>query len=347
MLSTFVSHVTGLFDKRFLFRVWFPTFLFGAVAVLVAALAGDLQASVKIWSELPPLVQAWLSTGGLVVVTFVAYICDGLMDGIVRLYEGYWPDWAGIGRQICLGVQRHRWQYLSDRMDSLESTASFQEDAASRAEYDRLYTKFYHGFPWTESLLMPTRLGNVLRAAEEYSTFAYSLDAPTVWPRLVQYLPDGFQARLSQASLPLTAMLFSATLSFLFAVAGGMALFFASDKWWLFLCVVGGGLGIFVWCYEGAVQRAVEYGVLIRTAFDLYRNELLKALGVPLPLSPRQEREVWGKLTKWWYQLEVPGVYEEEKTWHGIGKPQESRRPEFTEHVVYLRLGTPPREEKK
>lgn len=443
MLSVFLEKVSGYFDKRFLFSVWFPSFLFGAAGVIVATVVIGPQAAVDAWSALPALTQAWLSVGGLVLITFFAYVCDNLLGTMVRFYEGYWPEWAqGLGR-IRVGVQKRRWQHLKDcldlaftrewnvkqalewveqeptpnrtpvsgktelrerveqlrtnlgripkekekrragelvrlfhRLQSLradiwgecerdpsqqatwkdaeaELVRTFteqcnQEKERVHAEYDRLYAELYRTFPQAPARLMPTRLGNVIRAAEEYSHLVYNFDAPTVWPRLVQLLPVEFQARLEQSSTPLTTMLFCATLSFLFAVIGGTMLFFMGSQWWLFLGTVAGGLILCNWCYESAVHRAVEYGMLIRTAFDLYRNELLKALQVPLPSSPLEEWKLWPQLMQWWY-FHVPpfDAAEGEPAWYYEGKKPTTGGPKRDEHVLYLKLGAPLEEDGK
>jgi hypothetical protein len=442
MLSAFIGTISGFFDKRFLFNVWFPTFLFSAAGVAVAAIAMGPQAAAQAWSGVPAIIQVWLSVGGLVLVTFLAYICDNLLDTMVRLYEGYWPEWAQGLRRAGIRVQQRRWQHLNERMDlatthehnmdlaiakagqgltpeqtvppdrdglrlqvsqfqqeigkiarlkadrrprkliQLSSqlellrkdilklrqgelsqqdktqweseeanlTAAFieqcdQERTRAKVEYDRLYETLYQGYPQLPHRLMPTRLGNVLRAAEEYGKLTYNLDAALVWPRLVPQLPAEFQARVEQSSTPLVTMLFTATFSLLFAFIGGVALFFLSDQWWLFLGIVLGGLLLSAWCYESAIQRSVEYGTLLRTAFDLYRHELLKALGVPLPSSPLEEWELWPQLSKWWYFHTPPFDAQEKKTaWYYEGKkPVIPSGPERDEHVLYLKLGAPPK----
>jgi hypothetical protein len=452
MLSAFIGSISGFFDKRFLFNVWFPTFLFSAAGVVVAAIAMGPQAAAEAWSDVPAIIQAWLSVGGLVLVTFLAYICDNLLDTMVRLYEGYWPEWAQGLRRAGIGVQQRRWQHLNERMDlaatreqnmalaiakvereltpeqttppdqdgvrlqvsqfqqelgkiarlkadrrprkliqlspqlelvrkdilklrqgklskqdktqweSVEANlkAAFieqcdQERTRAKVEYDRLYEILYQGYPQVSRRLMPTRLGNVLRAAEEYGKITYNLDAAIVWPRLVQQLPAEFQTRVEQSATPLVTMLFTATLSLLFAFIGGIALFFLSDQWWLFLSIVLGGLLLSAWCYESAIQRSVEYGTLLRTAFDLYRHELLKALSVPLPASHVEEWPLWGQLMQWWYfhkrpfeEGTQPGAGAGKPAWYYEGrKPVVPGEPEPDQHVIYLKLGAPPKEKKE
>jgi hypothetical protein len=162
---------------------------------------------------------------------------------------------------------------------------------------------------------------------------------------LVQQLPNEFESRLEQSSTPLTTLLFSATLSFLFAIVGGLVLFFVGQQWWLFVGAIVCGLLVSVGCYNAAVHRAVAYGMLIRSAFDLYRHELLKALQVPLPPSPKAEWSLWPQIEKWWYHHTPPLTGEnEEPLWYYEGRRPASSDPERSEHVVFLQFGAPPSE---
>ena len=45
-------------------------------------------------------------------------------------------------------------------------------------------------YPVSLDMVMPTRLGNVLRAAEMYPTERYRIDTWVIWPRLYLLLPE-------------------------------------------------------------------------------------------------------------------------------------------------------------
>jgi hypothetical protein len=222
--------------------------------------------------------------------------------------------------------------------------ASSQEDVQAvemvREAFNRLYAEAENAFPQRDSRLMATRLGNVLRAAEDYAKLVYNLDAAAVWPRLAPHLPAAYQEQLAQASTPLVATLFCATLSGLFAlVGGGWLLFGQVDRPLLFVVIVGGGIAFARVFYETAVQSAVEYGVLVRTAFDLYRHELLKSLDLPVPKSPTRERALWPQLTHWWYSRTIPPDGEDgQPAWLGEREEKSSAPPRPQEHVVHLKL---------
>jgi len=98
--------------------------------------------------------------------------------------------------------------------------------------------------------------------------------------------------------------------------------------------------------YETAIQSAVEYGVLIRTAFDLYRYQLLKALDLPVPTSPTRERALWPKLTGWWYERSIPPDGESGRpAWLGEQEEKKSLPSRPQEHIAHLKLEAEAQEE--
>ena len=83
--------------------------------------------------------------------------------------------------------------------------------------------------------------------------------------------------------------------------------------------------------YKGAVAQAWGYGQQIRAAVDLYRFDLLKALHQSLPVTPQEERAMWGRLAAWLYNQDR-GVTAGLAFDHGTGNvsaspPEESQDP--------------------
>jgi hypothetical protein len=77
--------------------------------------------------------------------------------------------------------------------------------------------------------------------------------------------------------------------------------------WWAVGALVLGWLLVVV-AYRGAVAQARSYGQQIRTAIDLYRFELLKALRCPVPATPQEERALWARLAAWLYNSDLGAV---------------------------------------
>lgn len=91
----------------------------------------------------------------------------------------------------------------------------------------------------------------------------------------------------------MTFLLNVSLLAGLFATAGGAYVAFEALGHWTFVFVILGG-GLLSWlAYRSAVEAALEYALYVRSAFDLYRNDVLARLRRPLPATPDEERRVW------------------------------------------------------
>ncbi|MPZ82154.1 MAG: hypothetical protein GEV28_17855 [Actinophytocola sp.] len=54
--------------------------------------------------------------------------------------------------------------------------------------------------------------------------------------------------------------------------------------------------------YRGGVRAAIEYGDLVRTAFDVHRRDLLAKMGLELPRTLEEERNLWTTLGRQLYR---------------------------------------------
>jgi len=156
--------------------------------------------------------------------------------------------------------------------------------------------------PTRLSWVMPTTLSNTLRAAETYSFLRYNLDAAIIWPRLRETLPEKFAGRLSDAKMNMDLMLVLTTLALIFGVVWGGIFLVVPDaslaihKWVTAPIVFLAGIGMARMAYLSAAQSALSYGELLKTAFDLYRWDALKALHLDLPADLASEKKLWGEI---------------------------------------------------
>ena len=74
-----------------------------------------------------------------------------------------------------------------------------------------------------------------------------------------------------------------------------------TNRWELFVvCALGWPLA---WAfYHNAVQSAVAYCEQVAATFDLYRHNLLTALGRPLPKNIDEERKEWRRIAHFFYR---------------------------------------------
>jgi len=224
-----------------------------------------------------------------VMVLAVAVVLHPLQLWIVRLLEGYW----GAGRLASrlsaplVARQRRARQRLLDRATLAPGATTVPEDAAiadqvRRARYPR-------------DPLLPTALGNALRAAERDAGRQYAIDAVVLWPRLFPLVPDSQRAviedRRDQLDLTVRMCATFALVAVIVAV-----LLWRYPLWWLLPLAV---LALSLLSYRAAVAAAVAYGESLHVTFDLYRFDLLTALHLPLPADNEAEREQNRRLSTW------------------------------------------------
>ncbi|WP_320779568.1 hypothetical protein [Streptomyces sp. CRN 30] len=267
------------------------------------------------WSRLTSAVDG-LGSRDLVLLALgiacLVLLANAFQLPLIRLLEGYWTyhPCCPAGLATALGA-RHRWrlrrlreqseggapggtrQHVRTRKEAWRAERTALTESRQRYATERLLQEFLD-----PAHILPTRLGNALHTAEQLPAHRYGLDAVTFWPalysvmgpRLKEAVDDqrdqlDFAVRVTAAtalSVPVTLVRF--------LCAGSQGL-----PWlWVPVALTLVSLG----AYRTAVSAAVMYGVLIRTAFDLHRFDLLTALHLPLPDSSADELEANRELSR-------------------------------------------------
>jgi hypothetical protein len=231
---------------------------------------------------------------GLALVGF-ALITQPLQLALVRLLEGYWGLSRPAEALTKLGQRRHR--RLREQLERRQLSTRTDADAPNQAARSYAAWALSRRYP-PAPLIMPTRLGNALRAAEDRAGRRYGLDTVVAWPRLypllserVRDLVDDQRAQLDIAARFTVTLLVAAVVSLALLVTHG---------WWLAVPAVG--LALAWLSYRGACTAGIAYGESIETAFDLHRLDLRRALQLPLPQSLEQERALNDELTRFLQQ---------------------------------------------
>ena len=287
MLNGALDKVAGYLDKQLIIIVLFPSLVFWSA--LLALVSNHVGWSVvgEWWNGLRGEQQAILSVGVAAAAVFFASVLSVQIGALTRLYEGYW---GRAGRWLAVvgtSVQRKRHARLHPDTD------------------DRDYEFRYRNYPRHQDDLLPTRLGNILLAAELYPSEdgRYGIDAVFFWPRLYAVLPETMRNSLREARSSLDLMLITSWLSVLFTFVAAIFLAFTGTGTWRPWCLAVGGAGfVALTAYQGAIRAAVTYGELVRTAFDLYRNKLLIQLGYASPTSLVEEQKIWRNLGQQLYR---------------------------------------------
>jgi hypothetical protein len=275
-----------------------PSLRFVAVTLfpvaLLAVLLGSLIASGGlIAAPAPDLLAATVrQVGGiqlfglLLTVFLVALLVHPFHPQLLRLLEGYWSPFVEPLARLLLTLQRRRRRRL-------ERIIRTKPEMADQVRYRQRAASQLQLYP-NENRLLATRLGNVMRAAEDQAGQRYGLDTVTIWPRLYPYVSDRLARALSETRTQLDAYV---SLCFVLLVAT-LVLFpaLATDGLWLALPAAT-TMGSWV-SYRAATRTAAKYGHLIAVAFDLHRFEMLHGLHYPIPNTLEEELEFNQQLSK-------------------------------------------------
>ncbi len=264
----------------------------GGILAAVWGAGQDWQAFVDWLVALnDPAVYIGLAVGGLVVLTTSAALMTWLQLPALRLLEGYWP-WPlrRLRFSLARALTKKRLQKKEARWQELAAIESQARSAAQASAYARLDAELAR-YPVDPRHLLPTRVGNVLRAAEEYPQTHYGLAAGVFWPRLWQVIPEEPREALVQArhNLDSTVRLF--VWGVLFAVWTVWA-------WWAALVAVVVAFA----AYWRMCHTAGVYGDLLRATFDLHRFALYEAARWPPPEDTRTEWEHGEQFTEYLFR---------------------------------------------
>ncbi|WP_431929100.1 hypothetical protein [Nonomuraea jabiensis] len=304
-----------------------------AAGVRAHGWAAELNATAAALGGLPVLAQGLLVAAGLFVPAVSALAAERLTAPVLRLLEGYWTrprrlrTWLIARRRR----RRDRWSQrvaalaLRQRMGTLdtaeylelrrlraappEDTTRLREllakqatgfDAQAAADLGRGRTILRHS-PRQDALGMPTRLGDILRAAEQRPRDKYGLDAVACWYALWQVLPAETRTDLVQARTALDG----AARTWLW---GMLFLVWTPWTWW---APVAGVTVAALAYYVGVLGDAKVFGELMVAAFDMHRFALYDALRLPAPAAPATEPAQDGPrvTNQLWGGLDEPGLH--------------------------------------
>ncbi|GAA2692957.1 MULTISPECIES: hypothetical protein [Actinosynnema] len=249
----------------------------GWVALEAAWKAGPGASSV--------VAQACAVLGVLLLVATSTRLSESTTEPLIRTMEGYWPAVATPIRLLVMVVRSWHADRRTARWRAL-ATARADLTGGDHRAYLRL-TAWRGTQPADPADRMPTRLGNVLRAAETRPRHRYGLEAVVCWPHLWLLLPEHVRAELSTARSRLDEHARLWSWGLLIAV-------WTVFTWWaLPVALVATTIG-----YRLARSSATTYGQLVQASYDLHRKDLYEALGRELPDDPEAEALAGAELSR-------------------------------------------------
>lgn len=265
--------------------------------------------------------QLQLNDAVFLIIGVVAFslILMPLQMRFLKILEGYWGSSWFARKMSSLGtwlqgrtLDRLRKQVKTDS-DEIDKMTGEQKKQMKHAAW-----RLHHHFP-AEDRLLPTKLGNILRAGEDNAGKFYSLDVVTIWPRLYPLLPGTVTAILDDRRNQLDM---AVRFCFTFWAMALVSLFILKDHG-LWLLVPVAALLLSWLSYRSALEAGMAYGESIKAAVDLHRFDLLKALRMPLPEDIESEREINKRLSRFLRQ----GVKMTDKYVHPGGQTESAAKP--------------------
>jgi hypothetical protein len=285
-----LSALSDRLDKSFLTASLLPAFVAVVANLgLIAMLMG--RDAVEAWLyELTSFEEIIVTVIILVVIMMIGVLLRALSFIVVSFFVG--EAFPRLAAEWSIRGQRRNWARVKRRTDGAVTAA------AANPLHDQARRLFDQRFPQDEAVLRPTRLGNVLAAGAEYPWIVYAMEGllwfPHLWPLLPSYVSDA----LDGAQARLLGLLNISLVLAVVACEAVVLLGFIGQQWTAALAVAVAG-GVFAWLsYLAAVSQALEVTSQIRVAFNLYRQEILKQLGLTIPDSLAKERALWETLTR-------------------------------------------------
>ena len=172
-------------------------------------------------------------------------------------------------------------------------------------QYSAYRRELKSNYPELRGLILPSRLGNVIRSFEFYPSREYGIDSIALWPRLVAIIPKDYAVAMDDAKTTFDFMMNCSALSFVLAASILLVgLLYPAQLAsrtsllpWLIEIAAFALLSYFF--YRLSINRVGAWGSLVKSAFDLYRWELLKTLGYEQkPVSREEERKLWHEISR-------------------------------------------------
>jgi hypothetical protein len=220
----------------------------------------------------------------------LALLTHPFQFALVQLLEGYWGS-SRLGILLSeFGARRYRRHYAK-----LRSVAESSTSASTKGTRQRIAITLLQSYPPKPERILPTKLGNALRAAEDRAGDKYGFSTVTIMPYIYPHLSDRllevFQDIRNQldTAARLCVVLLIASITYI-----GLLAPLAFTTWFVLPLFT---LALSWISYRAAIRAALSYGRVLHMAFDLHRFDLLKSLHYPLPRNAEEERDLAQRIT--------------------------------------------------
>ena len=257
LVATFIPSLGFVLICVYIFSPIFPFEVKDSLAFLLAE--EDLSQANQIWG-----VAVFI----FVLTLLLGYTLRGLENFIYKALEGYYlfrsPRWRkrqqtkAMRRLLQIKVLDRRVVELQKMLKKNPRDAEIKKDLKAYTQKSYvLKAQYRQDYPPQPQYIMPTRFGNILRAAEHYSEERYKMDSVSFWPRLIHVIDPAYYNQLDQSNNGLAFIVNSMVLTVILAI----------------LCLFGSIYQFSVWRavipeYERRVEIFIEEKQVIPTEED-------------------------------------------------------------------------------
>lgn len=297
------------FGRNFLVASMIPSLAF--FTITMTSLKPILSNEVKelLGSEFNPLGESGLL---LVLLTVIlGFTLTSLNTFIYKVFEGYVLIWRIPSLRISELKRARNMRDINNRITKKVERLKRQDTRRAEqkrndlgATRDSLLAQYDLSFPPSEDEILPTKFGNILKAAETYPMSRYRIDSVPVWPRLIHAMPDSYYAKVDDINNQLSFLMNCTVLAIFYSlITLSVSLYFVITSLinanalpilaWVYFGLFIGALGIAIIFLRASELVVTDYGLLIRSSFDLFRRELLRKLELAPPLTLTAEQNLW------------------------------------------------------
>lgn len=221
------------------------------------------------------------------VAIILSYLLYAFNHPLIRLFEGYESPAQLITKDIMENAyyeQMEKFKALNEQIETHGLSTIKGIDALQQLD---------NSFPTRAGYVLPTALGNVIAAFEDYPYTRYGIDAVAMWPRLVPILKEN--EYLDFVAQQKSVFDFLLNLTVVILICGVELTYLAIYLNQIIIAIICGiaTFWLFRLLYFGAVNGAMQWGYSIRVAFDLYRWDLWNLLRLKPVRRYRDEVKRW------------------------------------------------------
>lgn len=263
-----------------------------------------------------------------ILTVIIGFTLTALNTYILKLYEGYaFIHHVPFMYKRLLRYHKRKAENLISRREELrkqievlrrnvkKSPEIKRLERNLRQEYYSVTSEYDRSYPSNPEEILPTQFGNILKASEQYSGTRYGLDGVEFWPRLIQVIPKEYQQTIDNSRNELSFLVNMSMLSILFYLACFIAVFYSlyvfpvdfsnTDSFFAiagvtvrYLAAAGLAFICSVFFYKASIYSVSSFGLMIRSAYDLFRIDLLRQYKLKIPANLKEEFYTWKDLNE-------------------------------------------------